>query len=351
MAMEKTEKATPRRRQEAREKGQVARSSDIAPAFIILGVFALLGIFGGYLADEVTGLFQRNLTEYLHWQVTPHSIQLIFTEMLWEMAKMLLPVFGLVLFLGVASNLLQVGVLFTTQPLKMDLKRLNPVEGFKRIFSPRALVEFAKSLLKFIVITLAVGWVIWLEREELVLLAQWPLIGTLKYVGVMVVKTGLTAGVLLLVLAVFDFFYQKYDHEKKLRMSKQEVKDELKRTEGDPLIRSRIKERQRALAMRRMMQEVPHADVVITNPTHYAVALKYDMDEMPAPQVVAKGQGYVALRIREIAQEHEVVIVENPPLARLLFSSVEIGDWIPPEMFQAVAEVLAYVYQVTGRKI
>jgi len=351
MAMEKTEKATPRRRQEAREKGQVARSGDVAPAMIILGVFALLGIMGSFLMEVVTGLFHRDLTEYFHWQVTDRSVQLILTEMLWEMAKILLPLFGLVLFLGVAGNLLQVGVLFTTQPLKMDVNRLNPVEGMKRIFSLRALVEFVKSLLKFIVITVAVGWVIWLEREELILLAQWPLIGTLKYVGAMVVKTGLTAGVLLLVLAVFDYFYQRYDHEKKLRMSKQEVKDELKRTEGDPLIRSRIKERQRALAMRRMMQEVPHADVVITNPTHYAVALKYDMDKMPSPQVVAKGKGHVALRIREIAQEHNVVIVENPPLARLLYSSTEVGDWIPPEMFQAVAEVLAYVYQVTGRTI
>lgn len=349
--MEKTEKATPRRRQEAREKGQVARSNDIAAALIILGVFALLGMLGNFLTKVVTGLFRRDLTEYVHWQVTEQSVQLILTEMLWEMARILLPLFGLVMFLGVAGNLLQVGVLFTTQPLKMDWNRLNPVEGMKRIFSLRALVELVKSLLKFIVITVAVGWVIWLEREKLILLAQWPLIGSMKYVGAMVVKTGLTAGVLLLALAVFDYFYQRYDHEKKLRMSKQEVKDELKRTEGDPLIRSRIKERQRALAMRRMMQEVPHADVVITNPIHYAVALKYDMDKMPSPQVVAKGKGHVALRIREIAQEHNVVIVENPPLARLLYSSTEVGDWIPPEMFQAVAEVLAYVYQVTGRTI
>lgn len=351
MATEKTEKATPRRRQEAREKGQVAKSSDIAPAFIVLGVFALLGIFGVQLLHVLTGIFRRDLTEYVHWSVTERSVQLLMSEMLWETAKILLPVFGLVLFLAIGTNLLQIGVLFTAHPLKMDPKRLNPVEGFKRIFSMRALVEFAKSLLKFVVIALAVGWVVWSEREQLLLLAQWPLGDTLRYVGFMVLKMGLTAGTLLLVLAVLDYFYQRYDHEKKLRMSKQEVKDELKRTEGDPLVRSRIKERQRSLAMRRMMQEVPRADVVITNPTHYAVALKYEMATMPSPQVVAKGRGFVALRIREIAQEHQVVIVENPPLARLLYASTEVGDWIPPEMFQAVAEVLAYVYQVTGKTL
>lgn len=351
MATEKTEKATPRRRQEAREKGQVAKSGDIAPAFIVLGVFSLLGIFGVQLLQTLMAIFRRDLTEYVHWSVTGDSVRLIMTEMLWETAKILLPVFGLVLFLAIGSNLVQIGVLFTAHPLKMDLNRLNPVEGFKRIFSLRALVEFAKSLLKFVVITVAVGWVIWAEREQLIRLAQWSVGETLGYVGSMVLKMGLTAGALLLFLAVLDYFYQRYDYEKKLRMSKQEVKDELKRTEGDPLVRSRIRERQRALAMRRMMQEVPKADVVITNPTHYAVALKYEMETMPAPQVVAKGRGYVALRIREIAREHDVVIVENPPLARLLYANTEVGDWIPPELFQAVAEVLAYVYRVTGKTL
>ena len=351
MATEKTEKATPRRRQEAREKGQVAKSGDIAPAFIILGVFALLGIFGVQLLQVLMGIFHRDLTEYVHWTVTGHTVQRLMTELLWEMAKILLPIFGLVLVLAVGANLLQIGFLFTAHPLKMDPKRLNPVEGFKRIFSMRALVEFVKSWLKFVVTALAVGGVVWADREELLLLARWPLGDTLRYVSWMVLKMGLVAGTLLFVLAVLDYLYQRYDHEKKLRMSKQEVKDELKRTEGDPLVRSRIKERQRSLAMRRMMQEVPKADVVITNPTHYAVALKYEMATMPAPQVVAKGRGYVALRIREIAEEHQVVVVENPPLARLLYANTEVGDWIPPEMFQAVAEVLAYVYQVTGKTL
>jgi flagellar biosynthetic protein FlhB len=206
-----------------------------------------------------------------------------------------------------------------------------------------------KSLLKIVVVGIATFTILWMNRGNLVGLVSLPLSESLGIIGRMVLQMGLTASILLLVLGGLDYAYQRFDYEKNLRMSKQDIKDEYKKSEGDPLIKSKIRERQRQMAMRRMMQEVPKADVIITNPTHFAVALRYDETKMEAPTVIAKGADYVALKIREVAKDNGVVIVEKRTLARALFYQLEIGDAVPETFFKAVAEILAFVYRLKGK--
>lgn len=245
----------------------------------------------------------------------------------------------------------QVGFLVTGETMKPKFERLNPLSGFKRMFSKRSAVEFLKACLK----TLVIGWICYsMIRSSLPLFPQLTLVDPVQ--GVMMVgeiarRIGINAGVLLLVLAVADYSFQRFEHTKSIRMSKQEVKEEHKQSEGDPLLRSRMRQRQREIAMTRMIHEVPKADVVVTNPTHLAVAIQYDPASMDVPVVVAKGAGKVAERIKQVAREHSVAVVENRPLARALFDTVSIGSEIPADLYQAVAEVLAFVYRLQGRAI
>lgn len=344
-AEEKTEKATPRRKREARNKGQVARSAELPTALIILSVFILLAFFAGSMKDRLQQTFTLSLSEFTLWELNVENIQIMFIKLLWISAQILLPILIVALLVGLISNYIQVGFLFTGEPLKINLTHLDPIKGFKRIFSLQSLVNLVKSLLKIAFVSLIVFFVLWGEKERLLLLSRFEIPDMLAYVGRITLKMGLYVAVLLTVLAILDYLYQRYEHNKKLRMSKQDIKDEFKKTEGDPLIKSKIRERQRQMAMRRMMQEVPKADVVITNPTHFSVAIKYEAGKMNAPVVIAKGQDYIALRIREVAKEHGVVLMENKPLARALYYRVEIGQSIPEDLFRAVAEVLAYVYR------
>ena len=349
-AQEKTEKATPRKRQEVRKEGKVAKSSDVNTAIILLFVFTFFWFFGSYLRDDIFKIFEMTFNEYMLMGVTEESVRLVVYDLIVHVAKILLPIF-LAAFVGALfSNYIQVGVLFTTKPLVFKLERINPIQGAKRIFSVRALVELLKAMLKIAFVAIVTFTILWLNKEDVFRLTLTSPETTLAVIGDLTVKMGFFTSILLIFLAILDYAYQKFDFEKSIRMSKQEVKDEYKKIEGDPLIRSRIKERQRQMAMQRMMQEVPKADVVITNPTHYAVALKYDEAEMEAPQVVAKGVDYIALKIKSIAEANNVVIVENRQLARTLYHETEIGDTIPEELFQAVAEILAYVYRLK-RKI
>lgn len=231
--------------------------------------------------------------------------------------------------------------------LKLD--KINPIQGAKRIFSMRTIVELLKSILKISAGIYVAYTILWSAKDTLIKLSLTSVEDVLAFTGDEVVKLGLFIGILLLILAVSDYVYQRYEYEKSLRMSKQDIKDEYKKSEGDPLIKSKIKQRQRQMAMQRMMQELPKADVVITNPTHFSVAIRYEAGAMSAPTVIAKGQDYIALKIREIAKKNRIVIMENKPLARALYSQVEIGQQIPEEMFKAVAEVLAYVYKLQGK--
>lgn len=348
-AGEKTEKATPKKRQDERKKGRVAKSQDVNTAFLLLLTFMVLAIFGPTMKDQMTSLYSHTFTEYIHWNVNEQTIRLVMLEAFIEFAKIVAPIMLIAIVAGFASNLMQAGFLFTTEPLKFDLKKIDPIQGAKRIFSIRALVELLKSFFKITLVGAVTFAVIWMYKDDMMMLSFKSIEGGLSFFGQVTMIMGFSAIVALIFLAILDFIYQKYDFEKNIRMSKQDIKDEYKNIEGDPLIRSKIKEKQRQMAMQRMMSEVPQADVVITNPTHYSVAIKYDEAKASAPIVVAKGVDYIALRIREIAKAHDVVIVENRPLARSLYDQVEINEEIPEEFYQAVAEVLAYVYRLENR--
>ena len=348
-AQEKTEPATPKKRQEARKKGQVAKSMELPGALVLFAAFLCLFLFGSFMKDKLISLFTATFQYYMLWDLSIDNIVSIFSRFASEGLMMLAPLLIVVLVIAVLGNYLQIGFLLTGDPLKMKLNKLNPIEGAKRIFSMRALVEFVKSSVKLIIVAFAVGSTLYNEKEQLLVLAHLPLEHIFVYTAKITVSLGIQIGLILVVLAIFDYMYQRFEYEKNLRMSKQEVKDEYKKTEGDPLIKGKIREKQRRMAMQRMMQEVPKADVVITNPTHYAVALKYDAEQMEAPKVVAKGADYIALKIKEVARQHGVVVMENKPLAKALYIETEIGETIPVQLFQAVAEVLAYVYKLKGK--
>jgi flagellar biosynthesis protein FlhB len=348
-AGEKTEKATPKKRQDSRKKGQVAKSQDVNTAIVLLAVFLILLFAGKYFYTSLLNLFRHSYQEYIGMDLTENNLQMIFLDILQELVFVLAPIMGVAMIAGVAANYMQFGFLFSTEAIQPKLEKLDPIKGFKRIFSVRAIVELLKSILKISLVGAVTFAVLWIRKDEVLILAQKSVGAGLATIASLTVQMGLIASVLLIVLSVLDYLYQKYDFEKNIRMSKQDIKDEHKNMEGDPLIKSKIKQRQREMAMRRMMQEVPNADVVITNPTHYAVCLKYDENKLDAPFVVAKGVDYVAQKIKFIAKENDVITVENRPLARALNSQTEIGDAIPEEFFKAVAEILAYVYRTKNK--
>lgn len=345
-AGEKTEKPTPRKLQEARKKGQIPRSPELSSALILLGSVLVIKLMSGFYIDNLLTYLKVSFTTNLSLLLTEGNSNRLFTDVLLETAKLTLPIIAVVFAVGFLAVYLQVGGIFTVEPVKPKLEKINPLAGFKRIFSQRTLVELLKSLIK---VTL-LGYIVYDEIMNKIVhisnLTRKETPDMLGVVGSITFAVLWKSALLLLALAIFDFFYQRYDHQRSLRMSKEEIKEEFKKTEGNPTIKGKIRERQRAMAMRRMMQEVPKADVVITNPTHFAVALQYDGDRMEAPVVLAKGIDEVAQRIKQIARENGVVLVENKSLAQTLYRTVEIGGTIPQELFQAVAEVLAYVYRL-----
>lgn len=344
-AGEKTEKATPKKRQDERRKGRVAKSQDVNTSILLLFTFMVLIIFANRMFEQMMDLYRYFFTNFSSWELNENTVPKIFNGAAFEAAKIAGPILLVAFIAGMLANLVQIGFLFTTEPLKFDLKRIDPIQGAKRIFSIRALVELAKSFLKIVLIGIVTFSVIWMYKDELLMTAFTNAENALGFFLKTLTVMGFAAIIVLLLLAVLDYMYQRFDYEKNMRMSKQDIKDEYKNMEGDPLIKSKIKERQRQIATRRMMAEVPNADVVITNPTHYAIAIKYDENIADAPYILAKGTDLVAKRIRETAKKHEIMIVENKPLARSLYDAVDIGDVIPEQFYQAVAEILAYVYQ------
>ncbi|MDQ0214286.1 flagellar biosynthetic protein FlhB [Oikeobacillus pervagus] len=348
-AGEKTEKATPKKKQDSRKKGQVAKSQDVNTAIGLLFVFGFLLIASTFMGTGVFKVFEHTFQHYMLMPLTENNLKMISFEMMKELAMISGPIMLVALIAGIVANYMQVGFLFTGEPLKPKLDKIDPIKGFKRIFSLRAIVELLKSILKISFVGAVTFIILWLNIDQVLGLSFQSLKDTLTTVGSLTVQMGLAASFALLFLSLLDYLYQRYDFEKNLRMSKQDIKDEYKNTEGDPLIKSRIKQRQREMAMKRMMQEVPEADVVITNPTHYAIALKYDEEKMDAPFVVAKGVDYLAQKIKYIANENDVMMVENRPLARALYDQAEIGEVIPEEFFKAVAEILAYVYRIKNK--
>ncbi|MBG9817080.1 flagellar biosynthesis protein FlhB [Bacillus safensis] len=349
-AGEKTEKATPKKRRDSRKKGQVAKSTDVNTAISFLLIFLSFFFIGPFMKERLIALIERFYSTTMLMKVSTSNIHQLFVELLQETGLLLMPILGVGMLAGIISNYLQVGFLFSPEVIKPKLEKLDPIKGFKRIYSIRALVELLKSILKIGFVGFATFIALWMHFDEILRLPLLTAEETLHFVAKMTLIMGLYAAGALMILAGLDYMYQKFDYEKNLRMSKQDIKDEYKKSEGDPLIKSKIKQRQREMAMRRMMQEVPKADVIITNPTHYAIALKYDEEKMDAPFVVAKGTDILALKIRTIAKEHDIMTVENRPLARALYDQVDIDQAVPEEYFKAIAEILAYVYK-TKQKI
>ncbi len=349
-AGEKTEKATPKKRKDTRKKGQVAKSSDVNTAISLLVIFLSFIAIGPYMRDRLLSFIETFYTDLLTMKLSESNVHTLFISLLKDMGIILAPILLVALIAGVASNYLQVGFLFSAEAIQPKLEKLDPIKGFKRIYSMRAIVELIKSILKITVVGFAAFAVLWLHYGEILRLPLLTPAEVLSFVSKLTLWMGLSGAGALLILAGLDYLYQRFDYEKNIKMSKQDIKDEYKKSEGDPIIRSKIKQRQREMAMRRMMQEVPKADVIITNPTHYAIALKYDEGKMNAPYIVAKGVDHMALKIRKIAKEHDVMMVENRPLARALYDQVEIDQAVPEEFFKALAEILAYVYK-TKQKV
>ena len=347
---EKTEQATPKRREDARNKGQVARSTELSSVAILAAGLLALATLGSYLLDRLGNFMVDTLTNGIHAELD--SINILGYIMGWgrDYATIVTPV---VLFLMVAAlvgNYAQVGVLFTGQPLLPKVNRLSPLTGIKRIFSARGLVELAKGLFKIGAVSYLTWFTIAAETDRMVAFMDMGIGQILILSGNIVLTLAFRITLLLLVMAILDYAFQRFDYEKNLRMTRQEVREELKQQEGDPLIRQRVRSLQREMSQRRMMDDVGSADVVVTTPTHLAVALQYDPETMPAPKVLAKGQRLVAQRIKELAREAGVPLVENKPLARALFKAVKIGDEIPEDLFKAVAQVLAFVFGLKRRK-
>ncbi|RPF55980.1 flagellar biosynthesis protein FlhB [Aquisalibacillus elongatus] len=343
---EKTEKATPKKKQDSRKKGQVAKSQDINTSIMLFFIFIFFIVFGSTMGKVLTGMYTYSFTEFIHWDLTAANIESIFFQSTIEAVKVVLPIMVVAMVSAFLANYIQIGFLFAPEAIKFDLKKVDPIKGFKRIFSARALVEFVKSMLKILSIGAICFAVIWINKDAMMLLSMKSVNESIQFFGQLTIWMGIASSLVLMFLAIPDFIYQRYDYEKNIKMSKQDVKDENKNIEGDPLIKSRIKERQRQMSQQRMMSEVPEADVVITNPTHYSIAVKYDENRSDAPIVVAKGVDYVAFRIREVAKANDVMLVENRWLARNLYQVVDLNEEIPEDFFQAVAEVLAYVYNM-----
>ncbi len=346
-AEEKTEKATPKKRRDVRERGNVFQSRELSSALVLIGCFAALYIFASFIFDTL----KANTAHLLSMRVedglfSEPGVKELMTVGLTGYLKAVAPVAGVALCLGLVVSYVQVGFVFTPKPLQPNLNRINPAEGFKRIFSRRSFAQFIKSLLKISIVGYLTYKFIMDKYSELPRLLDMALEEETKVMGTTLVQLGIYAGMVLMVLAVLDYFYQRYEYEKSIMMTKQEVREEYKQLEGNPQVRSKIREKQRQISMRRMMAEVAKADVVITNPTHYAVALKYDPEKANAPFVVAKGKDLIAKKIKEIADKHSVYMVENPELARSLYETTDIGELIPPRLYQAVAEVLAFVYSM-----
>lgn len=342
---EKTEKATPRRRQEARSKGQVFKSTDLNAAVIMVAGSVAVYLTVPFMVQSLHDFTALYLLDRTRGDFTLQYAVDLLLEVIYLLGHMVLPIVAACFAAALLITYLQVGFVFTGEPLVPKLERLNPLQGFKRIFSKRALVELAKSLAK-VGIT---GWIVYtVIRKHFHLFPRFvdmELGATLQVLAQILFEMAMKVGVVFVIIGVLDYMYQWYEHEKSLKMSKYDVKQEYKEMEGDPVIKSRQRQIQREAAMKRMMAEVPKADVIITNPTHFAVALQYEIGSMDAPVVLAKGQDYLAFRIRDIAQENGITIVENPWLARTLFYSVDMGDLVPEELYQAVAEVLAFVYK------
>ncbi|MCX6345508.1 MAG: flagellar biosynthesis protein FlhB [Armatimonadetes bacterium] len=350
MALEdKTEAPTPRRRTEARDEGQVAKSSEVNAAAVLITGLLVLKMTGSRLGTSLTDTMTRSLSTFPTHDIAISDVSTNLVRLLLVIGSAIAPFILAVMLAGVVANVAQVGLHISPKTFQIKGGRMNPLKGIVGMFSMRALVELVKSTAKILVISFIIYTFLMSKASEIIAMVGGSYKTTCATIGSLTYGLLMRTAFALLVIAALDYAYQRYNNEKQLKMSKQEVKDDSKRTEGDPLIKGKIRQKQREVSQRRMMAEVPKADVVVSNPTHFAVALKYDSDISAAPMVVAKGMDYLAQRIKAIAIENNVPLVENVALARALYATVEIGDEIPADLYQAVAEILAYVYKLSKR--
>lgn len=346
-SQDKTEQPTGKKLADARQKGNVAQSREIPSVLILSGSIGVIFFAGSWMFGRMTEMMRIMYQRAGTLSMETETMHTLFWEIFLSCVVVLTPLMLVVMTAGVVGNIAQFGFLFTGEKLAPNLAKLNPISGLKKLVSLRSLVELAKSIIKLGIIG-GVAFIV-LNRyvDQIPGLMQLSVGQILKFIGQVSFQMCLYTCMVLFLMAVLDFAYTKWQHQQDLKMTKQEVKDEYKQREGDPSVKARIRSVQREMARRRMMEAVPEATVVITNPTHLAIALKYE-DGMPAPKVVAKGAGFVAQTIKSIAAEGDVPTVENKPLARTLFRSTEIGDFIPADLYRAVAEILAYVYRLKG---
>lgn len=347
---EKTEQPTAKKLKDARDKGQVAKSKELVSGLMLLGLFLTVKIYVGTLGEgflEIFSFVYNKIPDLAGRSVEQMNSSIMSTFMSYGLIRILLlaaPFFAVAVIIAFVTDLVQVKWNISTEQLKPKFSKLNPVSGFKRIISTRSLFELGKAILKVGVITYVAYSTL---RDKAGVIRQFyeiPLNSALSLIGEIIIDAGIKISMLYMIVALADFIYEKWKFKEDMKMTKQEVKEEYKNTEGDPKIKGKIRQKMMEASRRRMMQAVPQADVVITNPTHFAVAIKYDSEVARAPIVVAKGMDHLAQRIKEVAKENKVEIVENKPLARALYHGVELDQEIPPELYQAVAEVLAFVY-------
>ncbi len=345
---QKTEDPSDRKLSQAKSKGQVAQSQEIKSWLILLGGSGALVALGPYMSDSI----ERAIMPFI---VSPHAIPVDFRHLLGVMSDLsvkvgiiMAPLFGLLIVLAILANVGQFGLIFAPDKIKFDLNKLSLISGVKRLVSLRAIMEFVKGILKLLAVSVVSFSLALPLMSDITIIPFMEIRQSLDRIEIIAFMLALGTVGVMTVVAAMDFAFQKYTFKKQMRMSKHEVKEEYKQAEGDPNIKARIRKLRVERARQRMMAMVPKADVVVTNPTHYSVALEYKMDSMPAPKVIAKGVDHVALRIRLVAKEHDIPLVENPPLARALYASVELDEEIPPEHFKAVAEVIGFVMRQRG---
>ena len=355
MGGEKTEPATQKKLDDARKEGQVAKSREIANGLGILALFLVLKFYVGNLGTQLLEVFANiynkipEVTTFWHGFMPETDIAIIYKHFLLRVLIIIAPLLIIGVLIAFLSDVIQVKWRPTMKPLMPKFNKLSPISGVKKLFSVNSLVELVKSILKIGLIVymcyayLKDKWVMLFNLYDVTLMEA------LQTVAVVVTDLGIRIAAIYMIVALADFIYQKVKFKNDMKMTKQEIKEEYKQSEGDPQIKGQIRQKMREVSRRRMMQDLPKADVVITNPTHYAVAIKYDPEVADAPLVIAKGEDYLAARIKEIAKENHIEIVENKPLARMLYANVDVGQAVPPELYQAVAEVLAFVYHLQGK--
>jgi flagellar biosynthesis protein FlhB len=344
---ERTEQATPNKREEARKKGQIAQSREIPSVMVLLSALSVFYFAGGWMFNQLADVMRGIFNQLVQKSFGAESAQMLFGHILMQLFVLLAPLLAVIMVAGIVANLVQTGFMLTGETLTPKLSKLNPISGIKRLFSLRSMVEVVKSVLKIFIVGSMAYATLFKEVEHIPALVELEISQIMTFMGHVALRLGYYTCLVLMVLAAIDYLFQVWQHARDLRMTKQEIKDEHRQHEGDPMVRSRIRAVQREMAMKRMMESVPGATVVITNPTHLAIALKFERS-MPAPKVVAKGAGHIAEKIKSLAAEHGVPVIEQKPLARALYKNVEIDQYVPADLYHAVAEMLAYVYRLKG---